>query len=52
MKYKKTINCLSCEIKSDVIVKQTNYDNEELEILYCPMCSALLSDMDEDTEDD
>ena len=44
--YKKTINCLSCEVKCDVIVRQTNYETEEIEIEYCPICSALQTDAD------
>jgi uncharacterized protein CbrC (UPF0167 family) len=53
--YKKVINCPSCEVKSDVIVRQTNYDTEEIEVLYCPICSAELIDIimdDWDEEDD
>ena len=42
--YKKTINCQSCEVKCDVIIRQTNFETEEIEIEYCPICSALQSD--------
>lgn len=50
--YKKTINCQSCEVKCDVIVRQTNYDNEELEIEFCPFCSANIEDLDPIWEDE
>lgn len=42
--YKKTINCQSCEVKCDIIIRQTNYETEELEIQFCPMCSASIED--------
>ena len=41
---KKTINCPSCEVKCDVIIRQSNYENEEVEIEYCPICSASITD--------
>lgn len=50
--YKRTINCQSCEVKCDVIVRQTNYDNEELEIEFCPICSASIDDLESIWEDE
>jgi len=42
--YKKTINCLSCEVKCDVIIRQNNFETEEMEIEFCPICSAAIED--------
>lgn len=50
--YKRTINCQSCEVKCDVIVRQTNYDNEELEIQFCPICSASIDDLEQIWEEE
>ena len=43
--YKKTINCLSCEVKCDIIVRQTNYE-DEIEVEYCPFCSVPIDDLE------
>ena len=43
--YKKTINCQSCEVKCDIIVRHSNFD-EEMEVQFCPMCSADINDLD------
>jgi len=49
---RKSIHCRSCEAKCDIIVRQTNYDDDyELETLYCPVCSASLEDFDDDYEE-
>lgn len=42
--YKKTINCQSCEVKCDVIIRQSNFE-DELEVQFCPICSANLDDL-------
>lgn len=44
--YKKTINCLSCETKCDIIVRESNFE-EELEIKFCPICSTSMSDFED-----
>lgn len=44
---KKTINCRSCEVKCDVIVRQSNFDEDEVEVTYCPFCSTDISDSDD-----
>lgn len=49
--YKKTINCPSCECKCDVIVRQTNYD-DEIEVQYCPFCSISIEDLEDDYSDE
>jgi hypothetical protein len=49
--YKKTINCLSCEVKCDIIVRQTNYE-DEIEVEYCPFCSVSIDDLDEYTDEE
>ena len=41
---KQTINCRSCEVKCDVIIRHSNYDNDEIEIEFCPICSSSLED--------
>ena len=48
----KRISCLSCETKCDVMIKEANYD--EVEIQWCPVCSAELDYVVyvEDEEDD
>ena len=50
--YKKTINCRSCEVKCDVIIRQTNFDDEEMPIEFCPICSASLEDQQFEYDDD
>lgn len=36
-----TINCSSCEVKSDIIIRQSNYEDDDvIEVAYCPICSA------------
>jgi len=42
--FKTTINCRGCEVKCDVIIRQTNYEHEEIEIAFCPICSANIED--------
>jgi len=50
--YKTTINCQSCEVKCDVIVRQTNFE-DEIDVIYCPVCSANVEDnLDLNIEDD
>lgn len=44
---KRTINCSSCEVKTDIIIRQSNYEVEDVEIQYCPICSAELRDIEE-----
>ena len=42
---RKTINCVSCKVKCDVIVLQSNYEDEEqVEVQFCPVCSANIED--------
>jgi hypothetical protein len=42
---KKSINCFSCEVKCDIIVRQSNYEeDEDIEVQYCPICSASIED--------
>lgn len=50
--FRKTINCQSCEIKCDIIVTQTNYETEEIDIEYCPVCSALQTEAFEIDDED
>lgn len=50
---KKRINCLSCEVKTDVIVWEANIPEEDVEVIYCPVCSVEVdfdsySDMDDE----
>jgi hypothetical protein len=49
--YKKTINCLSCEVKCDIIVRQTNYE-DEIEVEYCPFCSTSIDDLEDNYSDE
>jgi hypothetical protein len=49
--YKKRINCQSCEIKCDVIVRESNFD-DELEVEYCPFCSVSIDDNDYGVDED
>ena len=42
---KKRINCMSCETRCDVIITQSNFDDEEINVRYCPVCST---DQDDD----
>ena len=42
---KKRINCMSCETRCDVIITQSNFDDEEVNVRYCPVCST---DQDDD----
>ena len=42
---KKTINCPSCEIKCDIIIRESNFEDDEDIIQYCPSCSTELDDM-------
>lgn len=49
---KKTINCPSCEIKCDIIIRESNFDEDEEIINYCPCCSTELDDMMELNYDD
>ena len=50
---RKTINCVSCEVKCDVILLQSNYeDEEEIEVQFCPICSANIEDFNMELEDD
>lgn len=42
--YKKTINCQSCEVKCDIIIRQTNFDSEVLDVEFCPICSTNILD--------
>lgn len=45
---RKTINCMSCETQADVIVKYSNFEDDELvEVNYCPVCSAEQVNLDE-----
>jgi uncharacterized protein CbrC (UPF0167 family) len=43
---KKTINCPSCETRSDIIIRHTNLPDDEVEVTYCPVCSSEVSDFD------
>ena len=45
--YRKTINCRSCEVKCDVIIRQSNYESDEVEVEFCPICSADIVDISE-----
>ena len=50
---KHTINCRACEVKSDVIVRQANYDDvEEVVVNYCPVCSTPIEDYEWVNEED
>lgn len=45
---KKAIHCRSCEIRCDVIIRQTNFDEEyDIDVLYCPVCSISIEENDE-----
>jgi len=44
---RKTLDCLSCETKSDIIVRYSNYEDDEVEILYCPICSTEVIELDD-----
>lgn len=49
---KKSIHCKSCEVRCDVIVRQSNYDDEfDIEVNYCPVCSINLEDQDDYEEE-
>jgi len=41
---RKRINCLSCESKLDVIIRESNFDEEDVEVNYCPVCSTEIED--------
>jgi len=43
---KKRINCQSCETKTDIIVWEANMPEEEVELSFCPVCSAHIDDFD------
>lgn len=43
---KKTINCTSCETKCDIIIRHSNYEDDDIEVTYCPCCSASIEDND------
>jgi len=49
---KQRINCFSCETKTDIIVWESNRPEEEVELNYCPVCSAALDDHDCYLEDE
>ena len=49
--HRKSINCQSCETRCDVIVRQSNYE-EEIEVEYCPICSAEIITNESFFEDD
>lgn len=49
--YRKTINCLSCEVKCDIIIRDSNFENE-IEAQYCPICSAEIVDIEDYIEYD
>lgn len=50
---KKTINCPSCEVLCDVIIRQSNYeDDDEVTIEFCPVCSASIEDYKLYTDED
>ena len=52
---KKRINCLSCEVKTDIIVWEANVPEDEVDIAYCPICSVEVmdySDFDSDDDDE
>ena len=50
---KKTrINCLSCETKTDIIIWEANIPEEEVEVIYCPVCSAEKEELDHYMEDE
>lgn len=44
---RKTINCLSCEVKSDVIIRQSNFEDDDMSISFCPVCSADIDDIED-----
>lgn len=44
---RKRISCMSCETKSDVIIRSSNFEDDDVEIVYCPVCSASI---DENTD--
>ena len=48
---KQTIKCQSCEVKMDVIIRDANYELDDVEISYCPVCSIELLDLEEYDED-
>ena len=48
---KQTIKCQSCEVKMDVIIRDPNYELDDVEISYCPVCSIELLDLEEYDED-
>lgn len=41
---KKSIKCMSCETRCDIIITQSNFEDDVLEVRYCPMCSCELDD--------
>lgn len=51
---KKRINCMSCEVKTDVIVWEANVPEDQVEVIYCPVCSVEIMDYSEfgDNEDE
>lgn len=47
---RKRINCMSCETKVDVIIRDSNFEDDDVEVIYCPVCSANVEE-DSDFED-
>jgi len=41
---KKSIKCMSCETRCDIIITQSNFEDEEIEVKYCPVCSCDIDD--------
>ena len=51
---KKRLICMSCETRCDVIITHSNFEDDDIEIKYCPACSTDIEaelDYDEDYED-
>lgn len=44
---RKTLDCLSCETKTDVVVRYSNFEDDDVEVIYCPVCSSEVIDLDE-----